>query len=84
MTGFRARTLPTGLVAAIILAAVLTCTGATVGKEKASQDATTSKLGQIQTQTYDFKAAGKEMEYTLFVPSGYIVVAPMGYNSRGW
>ena len=121
MTGFRVRTLPAGLVAAIILAAVLTCTGATVGQEKASQDATTSKLGQIQTRTYDFKAAGKEMEYTLFIPSGYqkdkqtplivalhglasnpqqiirypgltrlaekhgyIVVAPMGYNSRGW
>lgn len=121
MTHFRVRTLPTGLVAAIIFAAVLTCTGATLGQEKASHDAATSKFGQIQTRKYDFKAAGKEMEYTLFVPSGYqkdkqtplivalhglgsnpqqiiryagltrlaekhgyIVVAPMGYNSRGW
>lgn len=76
---------------------------------------------RIQKKTYDFKEAGKEMEYALFVPSkydkdkktplmvalhglggnpqqiiqsrgltdqaeryGYIVVAPMGYNSSGW
>jgi poly(3-hydroxybutyrate) depolymerase len=76
---------------------------------------------RIQKRTYDFKEAGKEMEYALFVPStydkekktplivalhglggnpqqiirsrglteqaekyGYIVVAPMGYNSSGW
>jgi poly(3-hydroxybutyrate) depolymerase len=75
----------------------------------------------IQKKTYDFKEAGKEMEYALFVPSkydkakktplivalhglggnpqqmirskgltdqaekyGYLVVAPMGYNSSGW
>jgi poly(3-hydroxybutyrate) depolymerase len=77
--------------------------------------------GKVQRLTYEFKEAGKEMEYALFVPSGYdkakktplmvalhglggspqqimrsrgltaqaekygyIVVAPMGYNSRGW
>ncbi len=76
---------------------------------------------RIQKKTYDFKEAGKEMEYALFVPSGYdknkkaplivalhglggnpqqiirsrgltdqaekygyLVVAPMGYNSSGW
>jgi predicted peptidase len=76
---------------------------------------------RIQKKTYDFKEAGKEMEYALFVPSkydkekktplvvalhglfstpqqiirypaltdqaekhGYIVVAPMGYNTSGW
>ncbi len=76
---------------------------------------------RIEKKTYDFKDAGKEMEYALFVPStydkakksplmialhglgsnpqqimkykgltdlaekhGYIVAAPMGYNSRGW
>ncbi len=76
---------------------------------------------RIQKKTYDFKDAGKEMEYALFVPSkydkekktplvvalhglgsnpqqiirypaltdqaekhGYIVVAPMGYNTGGW
>ncbi|MCS7045067.1 MAG: alpha/beta hydrolase-fold protein [Gemmataceae bacterium] len=76
---------------------------------------------RIQTRYYDFKEAGKKMEYALFVPSrydpatrtplvvalhgllatpqmmmrypkltdeaekyGFIVVAPMGYNTRGW
>ncbi len=76
---------------------------------------------RIQKKTYDFKEAGKEMEYALFVHSkydkqnktpllvalhglgsnpqqimrykgltdsaekhGFIVVAPMGYNSSGW
>jgi poly(3-hydroxybutyrate) depolymerase len=76
---------------------------------------------RIEKKTYDFKDAGKEMEYALFVPStydkakkapviialhglggnpqgiiryrgftdlaekhGFIVAAPMGYNSRGW
>jgi predicted peptidase len=76
---------------------------------------------RIQKKTYDFKEAGKEMEYALFIHSrydkdkktplivalhglgsnpqqimryrgltdlaekyGYIVVAPMGYNTSGW
>jgi poly(3-hydroxybutyrate) depolymerase len=76
---------------------------------------------RVQKKTYEFKDAGKEMEYALFVPStydkdkkwplvialhglggnpqqmmrsrglteqaekyGYIVAAPMGYNSSGW
>ena len=76
---------------------------------------------RIQKRTYDFKEAGKDMEYALFVPTnydkekksplivalhglgsnpqqimkyrgltdlaekyGYLVVAPMGYNSSGW
>ena len=76
---------------------------------------------RIQKKTYDFKEAGKEMEYALFVPTkydkekktplvvalhglgsnpqqiirypaltdqaekhGYVVVAPMGYNTVGW
>lgn len=76
---------------------------------------------RIQKRTYDFKEAGKEMEYALFVPTkydkemktplmlalhglgsnpqqiiryrgltdladkhGFIVAAPMGYNSKGW
>lgn len=76
---------------------------------------------RVQRKTYHFKEAGKEMEYALFVPSGYdrarksplvvalhglggnpqqimryrgltdlaekhgyVVAAPMGYNSRGW
>ena len=77
--------------------------------------------GRIEKRTYDFKEAGKEMEYALYVPKsyvkgkktplmvalhglksnpqqilrypgftslaekhGYILVAPMGYNSQGW
>lgn len=77
--------------------------------------------GKVLKRTYDFKDAGKEMEYALFVPKkydkdkksplmialhglgsnpqqiirypgltdlaekhGYIVAAPMGYNSKGW
>jgi len=80
-----------------------------------------STLARIQKKSYEFKEAGKDMEYALFVPStydkakkaplmvalhglgsnpqqimrykgltdlaekyGYIVVAPMGYNSGGW
>lgn len=76
---------------------------------------------RVERKTYEFKEAGREMEYALFVPSGYdkakpaplvvalhglysnpqqiirypgltnlaetggyIVVAPMGYNTRGW
>jgi poly(3-hydroxybutyrate) depolymerase len=87
----------------------------------AAQEAGKSTQSRIQKRTYDFKEAGKEMEYALFVPStydkerktplmvalhglgsnpqqilrypkltdlaeehGYIVVAPMGYNARGW
>ena len=86
---------------------------------------TVSPSRRIKRLTYDFKAAGKKMEYGLFVPSsyespamaktrfplvvalhglgsnpqqilrypglvrlaerhGYIVVAPMGYNTTGW
>ncbi|MBM3992706.1 MAG: poly(3-hydroxybutyrate) depolymerase [Planctomycetes bacterium] len=88
----------------------------------AGQDAPKGKTqSRIQKRTYEFKEAGKEMEYALFVPTsydkakksplivalhglgsnpqqimkyrgltdlaekhGYIVVAPMGYNSSGW
>ncbi len=80
-----------------------------------------SSQSRIEKKTYDFKEAGKQMEYALFVPTtydkskkspvivalhglgsnpaqfmryrgltdlaekhGYIIAAPMGYNSRGW
>jgi predicted peptidase len=86
----------------------------------AQPEASTAR-DRIQTRTYEFKDAGKEVEYTLFVPTsydaekptplivllhglgsnprqviryqgiadqaeeyGYIVVAPYGYNERGW
>ena len=92
-------------------------------KEPAAEETTKSDrpASSIQTRTYDFKEAGKKMEYTLYAPTsydrakksplvvalhglfsnprqiirypgltkhaekhGYIVVAPMGFNSRGW
>ena len=92
---------------------------------KRTRSRTVSPSRRIKRLTYDFKAAGKKMEYGLFVPSsyespamaktrfplvvalhglgsnpqqilrypglvklaerhGYIVVAPMGYNTTGW
>jgi poly(3-hydroxybutyrate) depolymerase len=90
-------------------------------QEKPSGESAKAPASRIEKKTYDFKAAGKEMEYGLFVPSkydkakkaplmvalhglgsnpqqilrypgmadlaekhGYIVTAPMGYNSGGW
>src|SRR5262245_43022176 len=92
-----------------------------VSAEEPALKQTGAPSSRIQKKTYDFKEAGKEMEYALFVPSkydkekksplvvalhglggnpqqmirsrgltdlaeqhGYIVVAPMGYNSSGW
>lgn len=89
--------------------------------QKSGQEETPQKMSRIQVRKYEFKEAEKEMEYTLYVPSGYnkkkqwplmialhgfgsnphqiirypgltklaekygyIVAAPMGYNSRGW
>ncbi len=86
-----------------------------------AEDEPKTPNSRIQAKSYDFKEAGKEMRYALFVPSsydkakksplmvalhglgsnphqiirypglvpqaekhGYIVVAPMGYNSHGW
>ncbi len=94
----------------------LLCLGALASIGSAQQPGS-----RIQKKTYEFKEAGKEMEYALFVPSkyakekkaplmvalhglggnpqqimrtrgltdlaeehGYIVVAPMGYNTGGW
>ena len=88
--------------------------------EAMADDAATLE-SRIQKRSYNFKEAGKEVVYTLFVPSsydadqpnkllvllhglgsnpnqvirykgvvqqaqehGYIVVAPYGYNERGW
>src|SRR5947209_20588796 len=90
-----------------------------VGQPAFFKESATS--ARIQKKTYDFKDAGKEMEYALFLPTkydkakktplvvalhglgsnpqqiirypgltdlaekyGYIVVAPMGLNPRGW
>jgi poly(3-hydroxybutyrate) depolymerase len=93
-----------------------------VGAQQPPQPAQGKKAaGKVEKRTYEFKEAGKAMEYALFVPTGYdkdkkaplvvalhglggnpqqmirsrglteqaekygyIVVAPMGYNSGGW
>ena len=105
----------THTIAAFLLASLIPLAAA---QQPAVKDATQAR---IQKKTYDFKEAGKEMEYSIFVPTtydkskktplivalhglysnpqqmlrysgltdlaeknGYIVVAPMGYNSRGW
>lgn len=102
------------LVAACLLAPALTAQPPGRKESSATQ-------ARIQKKTYDFKDAGKEMEYALFVPTlydktkktplvvalhglgsnpqqimryrgltdlaeryGYVVAAPMGYNSGGW
>jgi poly(3-hydroxybutyrate) depolymerase len=106
-------------VGAALLAVSLAGLGS--AQEPAQKQPGGPSSSRIQKKTYDFKEAGKEMEYALFVPSrydkekktplivalhglggnpqqiirsggltdqaekyGYIVVAPMGYNSGGW
>jgi poly(3-hydroxybutyrate) depolymerase len=101
-----------------VITALLVLSLATLVSAQEPNKPTSSR---IEKKTYDFKEAGKEMEYALFVPSkydkekktplivalhglggnpqqmirsrgltdeaekhGYIVVAPMGYNSSGW
>jgi poly(3-hydroxybutyrate) depolymerase len=106
------------MLAAGVLCLVLS--GLTAQGQDKKEPAKDTK-GRIEKRTYDFKDAGKEMEYALFVPSkydkekkwplmialhglgsnpqqimryrgltdeaekhGYVVAAPMGYNSKGW
>jgi poly(3-hydroxybutyrate) depolymerase len=108
----------TRLAACLLLCGLATLSGA---QQPRQRDAGKKTSDRIEKRTYDFKEAGKEMEYALFVPSGYdktkkaplivalhglggnpqqmirsrglteqaekygyIVVAPMGYNSSGW
>lgn len=98
---------------------VLGCATLVSGQEPKAQPGKAAT--GVQKRTYEFKEAGKEMEYALFVPTkydkekktpllialhglggnpqqmirskglteqaekyGYIVAAPMGYNSSGW
>src|SRR5262249_34347806 len=102
---------------------LLVCSLATlVGAQEPQEKAQGKKAGdRIEKRSYEFKEAGKSIDYALFVPStytkdkktplvvalhglggnpqqmmrskgltdqaekyGYIVVAPMGYNSSGW
>jgi poly(3-hydroxybutyrate) depolymerase len=106
------------LAAGLLLCGLTTLAGA---QQAQPQDANRRPSDRIEKRTYEFKEAGKEMEYALFVPSGYdkvkkaplivalhglggnpqqmirsrglveqaekygyVVVAPMGYNSSGW
>jgi poly(3-hydroxybutyrate) depolymerase len=108
----------TGLTACLLLCGLTTLGGA---QQPQPKDTGKKPADRIEKKTYEFKEAGKEMEYALFVPSkydkekktplvvalhglggnpqqmirsrglveqaekyGYIVVAPMGYNSSGW
>jgi poly(3-hydroxybutyrate) depolymerase len=115
----RTLTVPlTRLAACLLLCGLTTLAGAQQSQQK---DTGKRPSDRIEKKTYEFKEAGKEMEYALFVPSGYdkakkaplivalhglggnpqqmirsrglveqaekygyIVVAPMGYNSSGW
>jgi poly(3-hydroxybutyrate) depolymerase len=106
------------VLAGFVVCLLLSGLAAQEPDKKAAGKSTTAR---IQKRTYEFKEAGKEMEYALFVPSGYdkerktplmvalhglgsnpqqimryrgltdlaekhgyLVVAPMGYNSKGW
>jgi poly(3-hydroxybutyrate) depolymerase len=108
----------TRLAACLLLCGLTTWAGAQPPQQK---DTDKKPSDRIEKRTYEFKEAGKAMEYALFVPSrydkekktplivalhglggnpqqiirsrglsdlaeqhGYIVVAPMGYNSSGW
>jgi poly(3-hydroxybutyrate) depolymerase len=106
------------LTACLLLCGLTSWAGA---QQPQPRDSGKKPADRIEKKTYDFKEAGKEMEYALFVPSaydkakkaplvvalhglggnpqqmirsrglveqaekyGYVVVAPMGYNSSGW
>lgn len=108
----------TCLAGCLLLCNLTTSAGAQQARQP---DEGKKTYGKVERKTYDFKEAGKAMEYALFVPSrydkekktplmvalhglggnpqqimrsrgltelaekyGYIVVAPMGYNSSGW
>jgi poly(3-hydroxybutyrate) depolymerase len=115
----RTRIAPLARLATCLVLGGLT---ALAGAQQPPQKDTDKKpADRIEKRTYEFKEAGKEMEYALFVPSGYdkakkaplvvalhglggnpqqmirsrglveqaekygyLVVAPMGYNSSGW
>ena len=103
-----------------LVSCLLLCNLATPAGAQQPPDQGKKTYGKIERKGYEFKEAGKEMEYALFVPSkydkeektplmvalhglggnpqqmirskglteqaekyGYIVVAPMGYNSSG-
>ena len=109
-----------GLLFCVLTASVF-AVGLLPAQEAASEPKGKYTPGSTQSRTYFFKAADKEMPYSIYVPKGYdkkksyplmvalhglggsdrgmmryrgftqlaekhgyIVVAPMGYSSRGW
>ena len=105
-------------IAALVMAAVVALA---VAPSASGAETPKLKTGTVLTRSYDFKQAGKKMEYALYLPKaytkskpwplivalhglysspwqimrypgltsqaekhGYIIVAPMGYNNRGW
>ncbi len=104
---------------ALLAVGLLNLVGPSLGAQEKKDDK--KPVSRVEKKTYEFKEAGKEMEYSLFVPStydkekksplvialhglggnpnqfirtrgltdqaekhGYIVAAPMGYNTKGW
>jgi poly(3-hydroxybutyrate) depolymerase len=112
---------PKTSLVAVLFTAFLLSVLPLYAQDKPKSEPSKSTTSRIEKKTYDFKEAGKEMEYGLFVPSkydkskktpliialhglgsnsqqilrypgftdlaekyGYILAAPMGYNSQGW
>jgi poly(3-hydroxybutyrate) depolymerase len=108
-------------LAMLVLAVPLFFAVPVLAEDKPKPEPAKSTMSRIEKRTYDFKDAGKEMEYGLFVSTkydkekkaplmialhglgsnpqqilrytgltdlaekyGYVVAAPMGYNSQGW
>src|SRR5262249_26958232 len=57
--------------AAVLLAALFLAALPLYAQEKPKAEAGRSTTSRIEKKTYDFKEAGKEREYGLFVPSKY-------------
>ena len=55
------------LAVCLLLCGLATAAGA---RQPQQQDQSKKTADRIEKKTYEFKEAGKEMEYALFVPSG--------------
>src|SRR5262245_30134761 len=109
------------LAVALLLCGLAALAGAQPPQPQQPDQGKKAAAGRTEKRSYEFKEAGKAMEYALFVPSrydkekksplmlalhglggnpqqmirsrglteqaekyGYLVAAPMGYNSSGW